>query len=172
MGNLANVYMSEGKYAWAELLFAQTVEVQKRALGPESSDAAQTTYFMARLEARRGDKDKAVALLSNAVNHGLPPSVDAGIEKDTDLASLHNDPGFTALIAHANNWLRRNQLRRFRSASNPRRQKPTFAGMPQFMVVSRLPEDAEVCTWIASCEPGTFGRGIGLPHFIHVAKRI
>jgi hypothetical protein len=56
---------------------------------------------MARLEARRGDKDKAVALLSDAVNHGLPPSVDAGIEKDTDLASLHNDPGFTALIPHA-----------------------------------------------------------------------
>jgi hypothetical protein len=52
-------------------------------------------------EARRGDKDKALALHSDAVNDGLPPYAAAPIEKDTTLTSFHDAPRFTALVAHA-----------------------------------------------------------------------
>jgi hypothetical protein len=34
------------------------------------------------------------------VDHGLAPSTGLGMEKDTDLKSLHRDPRFAALIAH------------------------------------------------------------------------
>ena len=40
-------------------------------------------------------------MLSQAVDHGLSPSVDLGIDKDPDLKSLHGDPRFAALVAHA-----------------------------------------------------------------------
>jgi non-specific serine/threonine protein kinase/serine/threonine-protein kinase len=38
MNNLANVYQYEGKYAQAEALFRQTLEIRRRVLGPEHPD--------------------------------------------------------------------------------------------------------------------------------------
>jgi serine/threonine protein kinase/tetratricopeptide (TPR) repeat protein len=101
MGNLATNYVWEGKYAQAEALLTQTFEIQKRVLGPENPSTAVTVYNLGGVAARRGDKDKAIALLSQSVDHGLLPWVDLGIEKDTDLASLHDDPRFAALVTHA-----------------------------------------------------------------------
>ena len=101
MNNLAVGYMKEGKYAQAQALFSQNLEIMKRVLGPEHPDAAGTLYNLACVAARRGDKGQAMTLLSQSVDHGLPPREDLGIEKDTDLASLHGDPRFAALVAHA-----------------------------------------------------------------------
>ena len=53
------------------------------------------------MEARKGDKDKAIALLADAVDHGLPPRAGLGMESDTDLTSLHNNPRFIALVVLA-----------------------------------------------------------------------
>jgi pentatricopeptide repeat protein len=50
---------------------------------------------------RKGNRDEAFSLLREAVDHGLPPNADLGIEKDPDLKSLHGDPRFAALVAHA-----------------------------------------------------------------------
>ena len=38
MNNLADVYDEEGKYAQAEALYSQTLEIQRRVLGPEHPD--------------------------------------------------------------------------------------------------------------------------------------
>lgn len=101
MTNLANDYLYEGKYPEAEALYRQTWEIQKRVLGPEHPDTAATLYDLACVAARRGDKDQAIALLGQTVDHGLDPRGDLGIENDTDLKSLHGDPRFDALVAHA-----------------------------------------------------------------------
>ena len=38
MNNLANVYRWQGKYAQAEALYSQTLEIRRRVLGPEHPD--------------------------------------------------------------------------------------------------------------------------------------
>ena len=101
MTNLANDYLYEGKYPEAEALYTETLEIQKRVLGPEHPDTAATLYDLACVAARRGDKDRAIALLGQTVDHGLDPRGDLGIEKDSDLTALHGDPRFSALVAHA-----------------------------------------------------------------------
>ncbi len=109
MNFLAAVYTEEGKYAQAEALFTQALEIKKRVLGPENPDTAIVIYNLGCLAARRGDKDQALALLSQSVDHGLAPNASLGIEKDTDLTSLHADPRFAALVAHAKHVAQANQ---------------------------------------------------------------
>jgi tetratricopeptide (TPR) repeat protein/tRNA A-37 threonylcarbamoyl transferase component Bud32 len=101
INNLAVVYDDERKYAQAEALYTDVLEVRKRVVGPDSEDAAETVYNLACLAAQRGDKDRAMALLSQSVDHGLSARGDFGMEQDTDLASLHDDPRFAVLVAHA-----------------------------------------------------------------------
>jgi tetratricopeptide (TPR) repeat protein len=98
---LANDYMEEGKYKMAEALDLQAMEIAKRVAGPEDSITATINYNMACLKAHLGDKNGAIALLAEAVDHGFAPGDDLGIDTDSDLTSLHGDPRFTALVAHA-----------------------------------------------------------------------
>ena len=101
MNNLATGYTHEGKYAEAETLFNQILVIMRRVLGPEQPDTAEVLYNLGCVAARRGDKDRAIALLSQSVDHGLPPYSDLGMGEDIDLISLQGDPRFAALIAHA-----------------------------------------------------------------------
>ena len=48
-----------------------------------------------------GKRDEALSLLREAIDHGIPPSLGLGIESDSDLQSLHGDPRFDAVVAHA-----------------------------------------------------------------------
>jgi len=48
-----------------------------------------------------GKRDEALALLREAVDHGLAPNIALYMEKDPDLEALHGDPRFAALTAHA-----------------------------------------------------------------------
>jgi len=98
---LANALSQDGKYAQSEALFSQALEVQQRRLGRGNPQTAVTKYNWGCMEARKGDKDKAIALLTDAVDHGLPPRAGLGMESDTDLTSLHNNPRFIALVALA-----------------------------------------------------------------------
>ncbi len=101
MEDLALVMKDEGHYAEAEKLLQQTLNVQRRVLGPESPGTADSTYNLACIAAQRGQRDEALSLLREAADHGLSPSVDLGMNEDTDLKSLHGDPRFVALVAHA-----------------------------------------------------------------------
>jgi eukaryotic-like serine/threonine-protein kinase len=101
MNNLADNLMSEGQYNGAERLFRETRDIQRRVLGPEHRDVAISTYNLSCIAAQRGQRDEALLLLREAVDHGLPAYADLGMDKDSGLKSLHGDPRFIALVAHA-----------------------------------------------------------------------
>jgi hypothetical protein len=48
-----------------------------------------------------GRREEAISFLSESVDHGLDSSTASNMEKDTDLKSLHGDPRFALLVAHA-----------------------------------------------------------------------
>lgn len=98
---LGVVYMDEGKYVKAEELLTQTFQIRRRVMGPEHYETAKVAYYLGCLAAHRGDKDKAFALLNQSVDHGLSPRDDLEIEKDQHLTTVHADPRFAILVAHA-----------------------------------------------------------------------
>jgi len=101
MDNLVFALIGEGHYAEAEKLQRETVAIQKRVLGPEAPDTALSTYNLGCLAARQGHSKQALLLLGEAGDHGLDPIGLRQLEKDPDLISLHGDPRFDALVAHA-----------------------------------------------------------------------
>ena len=101
MSDLSENLVRMHEYAEAERVLTQALEIQRRVLGPDSPDAAISTYDLGSIAAHRGQRDSAFSLLNQAVDHGLPPDGDLVIDKDADLTSLHGDPRFAALIAHA-----------------------------------------------------------------------
>jgi hypothetical protein len=101
MNNLAIALAGEGRDAESEKLFREILDIHRRVLGPEHPDTAASAYNVACTLARKGNRDEALAVLREAVDHGLPPIGDLGIEKDPDFKSLHGDPRFAALVAHA-----------------------------------------------------------------------
>jgi eukaryotic-like serine/threonine-protein kinase len=110
---LGNDYMEQGKYNAAEALDVQALEIAKRVQGPDDVVTATIKYNMACLKAHLGDKNAAIALLADAVDHGFLPGDDLGIETDSDFATLRGDPRFTALVAHAK------QVASSKSAASP-----------------------------------------------------
>ena len=99
MTSLAYTLMQMHDYVAAEELLRRARDIQLRLLGPESPDAAVSTYNLGSIAAHRGQRDAAFSLLQEAVDHGLPPDDDLGINEDPDLKSLHGDPRFEALVA-------------------------------------------------------------------------
>jgi tetratricopeptide (TPR) repeat protein len=101
MINLGDVLYHEGRYAEAEKLARETLDIRRRVLGPEHPDTASSAYSVGCILARKGNRDEALSLVREAVDHGLSPRADLAIDKDPDLKPLHGDPRFDALVAHA-----------------------------------------------------------------------
>jgi serine/threonine protein kinase len=101
MSNLAAGLIDEGNYKEAEKLLKRVRDIQRRLLGPEHPDTANSTYNLGCVAARLGRRDEALALLREAVDHGLQAEADLGLDQDPDLKSLHGDPVFAALVSHA-----------------------------------------------------------------------
>ena len=101
ISELADSLAHEGSYAEAEDLLGKARDTQRRVLGPDHPDAASSTYILSRILALKGQTDQALSLLREAVEHGLSPTDDLDIEKSSDFKSLHDDPRFAALVAHA-----------------------------------------------------------------------
>jgi eukaryotic-like serine/threonine-protein kinase len=101
MENLACIERDLGRYAEAKKLFDQVLDIEQRVLAPDQPERAGTEYDLASLLAGTGHSAQALSLLRHAVDHGLPPRTASGIETDSYFSSLHGDPRFTALIAHA-----------------------------------------------------------------------
>ncbi len=101
MNNLANILFLEGRYGDAEKLEGEALTIQRRVLGPDHPDTAMSTYNLGGIALHKGKRDEALSLLREAVDHGLAPNIALHLENDPDLAALHGDPRFTALIAHA-----------------------------------------------------------------------
>jgi eukaryotic-like serine/threonine-protein kinase len=101
MINLASIQRDMGKNEEAEKLFRQTLDLEGRVLGPDQPETAETKYDLACLLARRGQIDEAFSLLGQAIDHGLHPRIDLKIENEPNFNSLHVDPRFAGLVAHA-----------------------------------------------------------------------
>lgn len=101
MTNMADIERNMGRDEEAQKLYAETLQLEERVLGPDQRETAVTKYELACLLAKHGQADKAFSLLNQAIDHGLPPRMALGIEKEIPLTSLHSDPRFSALIAHA-----------------------------------------------------------------------
>jgi eukaryotic-like serine/threonine-protein kinase len=89
------------RYAEAEVLYRQNLAVVRRTLGPEHPDGASVEYNLACNLALRGRRAGAIALLRDALAHGLPIRSGLRIEADSDFESLHGKAGFADLVATA-----------------------------------------------------------------------
>ena len=79
----------------------EALGIRSRVFGPDHPITASSVYNLACIAALMGRRDEALSLLSQAVDHGLAPDLDLGMNKDTDLKSLHGDPRFEALVSRA-----------------------------------------------------------------------
>jgi hypothetical protein len=68
-------------------------------MGPNHPDTAGTKYNLACNAALAGHAGEALALLKDAVAHGLSPLTSQHMAEDSDLQSLHGKPEFEALVA-------------------------------------------------------------------------
>jgi len=98
---LAVALIGERRYDDAEKLLRETLDIRRRVSGPDDPSIGGDLYNLACTMARERHKNEALALLAQAIDHGLLPSTALAMDKDTDLTSLHGDPRFDALVAHA-----------------------------------------------------------------------
>jgi non-specific serine/threonine protein kinase/serine/threonine-protein kinase len=101
MNDLANDLSDQGHYQEAEKLNRRVLEARRRVFGPDHPFTASTIYNLGCLAALTGRHKEAISLLSEAVDRGLDADLDLHMDRDSDLKSLHGDPRFTALVAHA-----------------------------------------------------------------------
>jgi Tfp pilus assembly protein PilF len=101
MNNLANILFIEKRYGDAGKLEQETLDIQRRVLGPNHPDTAMSTYNLGGIALHKGKPDEALSLLREAVDHGLAPNIALQMERDPDLETLHGDPRFATLVAHA-----------------------------------------------------------------------
>jgi tetratricopeptide (TPR) repeat protein len=67
MSKLAIVYATEGKYAQADALHSQTLEIQRRVLGPEHPDTLESMSWLANIYRDEGKYPQAEALFDQVV---------------------------------------------------------------------------------------------------------
>lgn len=97
MYNLASVYQDQRRYDEAEPLFRETLEIELRLLGEDHPETVDTAYRLAGLEALRGDREKALDWLRQAIEYGFS-DIESMIE-DANLESLRGDPEFEGIVA-------------------------------------------------------------------------
>ncbi|MGC2288207.1 MAG: serine/threonine-protein kinase [Candidatus Acidiferrum sp.] len=101
MSNLADSESKLGRWNEAESLLQQAQSIDRRVLGPDSPETAFSTYNLACVAAHQGKRTQALSMLRDAVDHGLPAWIALEMGKDPDLASLHGDSRFDALVLYA-----------------------------------------------------------------------
>jgi hypothetical protein len=81
MIDMADIERNMGRDEEALKLDGETLDLEQRVLGPDQPETAVTRYSLACILARRGSTEEALALLRQAVDHGLQPRMDLEIEK-------------------------------------------------------------------------------------------
>ena len=87
------------RYPEAAELYRKAFDIQSRVLGPDHPVTASTKYNLACNAALSGRRDVAIAMLRDALDHGLSVDTAVGMSQDDDLKSLRGDPRFAALVA-------------------------------------------------------------------------
>jgi len=98
---LSNILRQLERTSEAETLLRETKEHQAHVYGTDNPKTALSTYTLGAWAALRGDHEKALGLLREAIDHGLDAATIQGIEKDADLKSLRGDLRFAAIVADA-----------------------------------------------------------------------
>ena len=86
------------RYPEAADLYLQTIEIQRRVVGADHPVTALTKYNLACNLALSGHKDEALAVLRDAVDHGLPDTYALNAETDSDLKLLQGDPRLAKMM--------------------------------------------------------------------------
>jgi eukaryotic-like serine/threonine-protein kinase len=96
MGNLADVYADEGKYAQAEALFSRTLEISGPALGPEHPYTLSFLLDFASMYQRQGKYALAETYAAQALagrRHALGSAHPDTMASASDLALAHVSRG-------------------------------------------------------------------------------
>ena len=101
MNTLALALAHEGHYAEAEDEAKRALDVESHLQMPEHVNNNYSTYYLACIAAIRGQRGEALSLLEKSIDRGLWPEASLTMALDPDLKSLHGDPRFDALVAHA-----------------------------------------------------------------------
>ena len=100
MMNLAEIQRDAHQDDNALQSLNRLVEMEQRVLGPDQGEIYETKYDLASLLVRKGRNQEALSLLGEAIDH-MPRRFLLGVETDPLFRSLHGDPRFAALVAHA-----------------------------------------------------------------------
>jgi tetratricopeptide (TPR) repeat protein len=89
MDTLANAYAAQGEYTRAEPLFVQTLEIERRVLGPEHPDLLVTLSGVASMYQREGKYEQAEIYAAQALageRHALGSEDPHTMSSEADLA--------------------------------------------------------------------------------------
>lgn len=100
MGNLAGTLILEGRLSEAGEMFEQLLPIERRVLGDRDPETGRTLYNLACVAARQGRRDEAFSFLQQAVPIVYVRTL-LGMGNDSDLASLHDDPRWSAVVKAA-----------------------------------------------------------------------
>ncbi len=109
MNLLGDILAREGRYPEAEALLRSEVDLARRTFGPGDRDTEAMTYDLACATLGNSHepdhRERAIALLREAVEHGVTGTDTASIEQDPALKELRGNPKFQALVAEAHRLL-------------------------------------------------------------------
>jgi tetratricopeptide (TPR) repeat protein len=100
MTELARAIDAAGRHPEAKTLLDEALSLGS-SLPPGDPAVATVRHALAGNAALLGRRSEALALLREAVGHGLPGELGRGLSKDAALSSLHGDPAFEALVREA-----------------------------------------------------------------------
>jgi tetratricopeptide (TPR) repeat protein len=101
MINVGNCLLAERRFGDAETLYRQARAVARRVLRPDHPYAAAAELGLAEALARQGRRDEALSSLRESIEGEVDADTCDEIAGDPDLASLHRDPRFAAIVADA-----------------------------------------------------------------------
>jgi serine/threonine protein kinase/tetratricopeptide (TPR) repeat protein len=96
MKNLGYLLRLEGQLEESELHYRKSFEGRRRALGADHPDTLETAYGLSRVLGRQGRPAEALDYLRLAVDGGYS---NPSLIEEPDLAVLHGDPEFAAIVA-------------------------------------------------------------------------
>jgi len=100
LSNLGATLIVLGRLSEGEDVLRRTLAVETRVYGPHEVETGRTLYNLACVAAHQGKRDEAFSFLNQAIPIVYVRTL-LGIEKDTDLDSLHSDPRWNTVIAAA-----------------------------------------------------------------------
>jgi non-specific serine/threonine protein kinase/serine/threonine-protein kinase len=98
---LFDCFNREHHYGDAEAIGREILEHTRHAFGPDHVKTAEAGYDLGTALVTNGKRDEAIAVLGEAVRHGLRREKLAELQTDARWKPLRGEPGFTAILDEA-----------------------------------------------------------------------